>query len=46
MSNSLNTFHKRISFAGSLIAAGVVFGDLGTSPLYTLNAVFHHHPIT
>ncbi len=34
-------FHKRITLAGSLIAIGIVFGDIGTSPLYTLNAVFH-----
>ena len=34
-------FHKKITLAGSLIAIGIVFGDIGTSPLYTLNAVFH-----
>lgn len=39
-------FHKRISFAGALIAIGIVFGDIGTSPLYTLNAVFHGRTIT
>ncbi|AYM99598.1 KUP/HAK/KT family potassium transporter [Chryseobacterium sp. 3008163] len=39
-------FHKKISLAGSLIAIGIVFGDIGTSPLYTLNAVFHHKIIT
>lgn len=38
-------FHKRISVAGTLIAIGIVFGDIGTSPLYTLNAVFHNHII-
>lgn len=40
------TFHQRITFAGSLIAIGIVFGDIGTSPLYTLNAVFHNRIIT
>lgn len=30
---------RRISFAGVLIALGIVFGDLGTSPLYTFKAV-------
>lgn len=39
-------FHKRVTFAGSLIAVGIVFGDIGTSPLYTLNAVFHGREIT
>jgi KUP system potassium uptake protein len=44
--NNSTTFHKRITFAGSLIAIGIVFGDIGTSPLYTLNAVFHGREIT
>jgi KUP system potassium uptake protein len=39
-------FHKQITAAGILIATGIVFGDIGTSPLYTLNAVFHHRVIT
>lgn len=43
---SSTTFHKRISKAGILIAIGIVFGDIGTSPLYTLNAVFHNRIIT
>lgn len=29
-----------------LIAVGIVFGDIGTSPLYTLDAVFHNRIIT
>lgn len=46
--SSTNTalFHKRVTAAGVLIAAGIVFGDIGTSPLYTLNAVFHGRIIT
>lgn len=40
-STNIAEFHKRITLAGSLIAIGIVFGDIGTSPLYTLNAVFH-----
>ncbi len=39
-------FHKQITAAGILIATGIVFGDIGTSPLYTLNAVFHDRVIT
>jgi len=30
---------KRLSLAGGLIALGIVFGDLGTSPLYTMKAI-------
>lgn len=43
---SSTEFHQRITLAGSLIAIGIVFGDIGTSPLYTFNAVFHNHVIT
>lgn len=39
-------FHQKITGSGILIAAGIVFGDIGTSPLYTLNAVFHNRIIT
>jgi KUP system potassium uptake protein len=45
-STSPAEFHKKITAAGILIAAGIVFGDIGTSPLYTLNAVFHDRVIT
>ncbi len=41
-----SSFQKKITFAGSLVAIGIVFGDIGTSPLYTLNAVFHNKAIT
>jgi KUP system potassium uptake protein len=34
-------FHRKVSAAGLLIATGIVFGDIGTSPLYTYTAVFH-----
>lgn len=30
---------KKFSLIGALIALGIVFGDLGTSPLYTLRAI-------
>jgi len=30
---------KKVSSAGILIALGIVFGDLGTSPLYTFKAI-------
>ena len=31
--------HSRASLAGMLIALGIIFGDIGTSPLYVLNAI-------
>ncbi|HVI47134.1 MAG TPA: KUP/HAK/KT family potassium transporter [Chitinophaga sp.] len=45
-STSTTAFHKHATPAGVLIAIGIVFGDIGTSPLYTLNAVFHNRVIT
>ncbi len=37
---------KKVSFAGILIALGIVFGDLGTSPLYTYKAIIGKGVIT
>lgn len=31
--------HNRVSVAGLLIALGIIYGDIGTSPLYVLNAI-------
>lgn len=30
---------KKLSFAGLLVTLGIVYGDLGTSPLYTIKAI-------
>jgi len=35
----MSVSHKKASFAGLLIALGIIFGDIGTSPLYVLNAI-------
>ncbi|HZY37283.1 MAG TPA: KUP/HAK/KT family potassium transporter, partial [Mucilaginibacter sp.] len=37
---------KKITFGGVLIALGIVFGDLGTSPLYTYTAIIGKGIIT
>lgn len=37
---------KRLTFAGFLISIGIVFGDIGTSPLYTFTAIIADHPIS
>ena len=31
--------HHKVSLAGLLIALGIIYGDIGTSPLYVLNAI-------
>ena len=38
--------HNRVSVAGLLIALGIIFGDIGTSPLYVLNAITSGKEIT
>src|SRR3954468_10774614 len=42
MSISLN----KVSFAGILIALGIIYGDIGTSPLYVLNSITSGKAIT
>jgi KUP system potassium uptake protein len=37
MGNHLNL--KKVSAAGLLIALGIIYGDIGTSPLYVMNAI-------
>lgn len=32
---------NKLSFAGAIITLGVVYGDLGTSPLYTMRAILY-----
>jgi KUP system potassium uptake protein len=41
-----SSLHNRITAAGSLIALGIVYGDIGTSPLYTVRGVFVNRPVT
>ncbi|MEI6815988.1 MAG: KUP/HAK/KT family potassium transporter [Bacteroidota bacterium] len=37
---------KKLSAAGVLITLGIIFGDIGTSPLYVLRSVVGDRPIT
>lgn len=38
--------HQKLSVAGILIALGIIYGDIGTSPLYVLNAITNGKQIT
>ncbi len=38
-SDYMQSSQKRVSAAGLLIALGIIYGDIGTSPLYVLNAI-------
>ena len=33
--------HNKVGFIGLLITIGIVFGDIGTSPLYVMKAILH-----
>lgn len=39
----MSTLHKQSSAATALLALGVVYGDIGTSPLYTVRECFSEH---
>src|SRR5690606_2450629 len=38
--------HHALSFAGLIITVGIIFGDIGTSPLYVLNALTGSRVVT
>jgi KUP system potassium uptake protein len=42
----VGTHVKKASLAGIIIALGIVFGDIGTSPLYTMGAIVRGRPIS
>src|SRR5689334_640603 len=35
----MSSHYKRVSAAGLLVALGIIYGDIGTSPLYTLQTI-------
>ncbi len=37
---------NKVTGAGLLIALGIIYGDIGTSPLYVLNAIIRDKVIT
>ena len=37
--------NNKVSVASLLIALGIIYGDIGTSPLYSLRAVIGNRPI-
>src|ERR671917_161886 len=40
------TSHNKVTAAGLLVALGIIYGDIGTSPLYVLNAIIKDKVIT
>ncbi|HNV97768.1 MAG TPA: KUP/HAK/KT family potassium transporter, partial [Chitinophagales bacterium] len=45
MSKALHSAKDRITAASLLIALGIIYGDIGTSPLYVLKAIIGERPI-
>ncbi len=45
-SNNVHNAVTRFSWGGVLLALGIVFGDLGTSPLYTFKAIIGERTIS
>lgn len=45
MDSKDSRLHK-LSAAGVLVAMGIIYGDIGTSPIYTLRFIVGDHPIT
>ena len=37
---------NKVSAAGIIIALGIIYGDIGTSPLYVFNAILKNKEVT
>jgi KUP system potassium uptake protein len=46
MNNNKSGTYTKISASGLLVALGIIYGDIGTSPLYVLKAIVGTHPIS
>ncbi|MCB0697768.1 MAG: KUP/HAK/KT family potassium transporter, partial [Chitinophagaceae bacterium] len=44
--NSKGYHSNRVSIASLLVAMGIIYGDIGTSPLYVLKAIVSDRPIS
>src|SRR5688500_618512 len=45
MSAQHSGLHNKLTFAGLLITLGIIYGDIGTSPLYVMKAIIGDHAI-
>jgi KUP system potassium uptake protein len=44
-SHSHQNLHSKLTAAGLLITLGIIYGDIGTSPLYVMNSIIGHNII-
>lgn len=45
MSTSHKDLHSKLTLGGLLISLGIIYGDIGTSPLYVMKAIIGSHTI-
>ncbi len=43
---TLSNKHHKLSSAGILVSLGIIYGDIGTSPIYTFKFIVGNRPIT
>ncbi len=46
MAESYRNHGHKLSAAGAMITLGIIFGDIGTSPIYVMNAIVSSHTIS
>jgi KUP system potassium uptake protein len=46
MESTINKHQQTLSMAGVLVGFGIIYGDIGTSPIYTIKFIIGNRPIT
>ena len=46
MAHTTNGHTHKFSVAGLLVTLGIIYGDIGTSPLYVFSTIINHKVIT
>jgi KUP system potassium uptake protein len=46
MPHDHSSLHKKVTFAGLLVTLGIIYGDIGTSPLYVMKSIIGERAIT
>jgi KUP system potassium uptake protein len=45
MNSHNHNLHSKLSFGGLLLTLGIIYGDIGTSPLYVMKSIIDDHKI-
>jgi KUP system potassium uptake protein len=45
-SHNHQELHSKLTLGGLLVTLGIIFGDIGTSPLYVMKAILGDYAIT